>query len=60
MFIQEKNEIKRFIMVLTWYCHASKNSKMAAEVFPRMTSFIENSRWRPDLLKAFIVLLQLL
>ena len=58
MFIQEKNEIKRFIMVLT--CHASKNSKMAAEVFPRMTSFIENSRWRPDLLKVFIVLLQLL
>ena len=22
--------------------------------FPRMTSFIENSRWRPDLLKACI------
>ena len=25
-------------LVLTWYCHASQNSKMAAEVFPRMTS----------------------
>ena len=23
-------------------------------IFPRMTSFIENSRWRPDLLKACI------
>ena len=25
-------------LVLTWYCHASQNSKMAAEVFPGMTS----------------------
>ena len=25
-------------LVLTWYCHASQNLKMAAEVFPRMTS----------------------
>ena len=25
-------------LVLTWYCHAGQNSKMAAEVFPRMTS----------------------
>ena len=25
-------------LVLTWYCHASQNSKMAAEVFPRITS----------------------
>ena len=25
-------------LVLTWYCHASQNSNMAAEVFPRMTS----------------------
>ena len=25
-------------LVLTWYCHASQNSKMAADVFPRMTS----------------------
>ena len=25
-------------LVLTWYCHASQNSKMAAEIFPRMTS----------------------
>ena len=24
-------------LVLTWYCHASQNSKMAAEVLPRMT-----------------------
>ena len=28
---------------------------MAAEVFPRMTSQIKNSRWRPDLLKACII-----
>ena len=26
------------------------------EMFPRMTSFIKNSRWRPDLLKACISL----
>ena len=25
-------------LILTWYCHASQNSKMAAEVFQRMTS----------------------
>ena len=25
-------------LVLTWYCHAGQNSKMTAEVFPRMTS----------------------
>ena len=25
-------------LVLTWYCHASQNSKMAAEIFTRMTS----------------------
>ena len=25
-------------LVLTWYCHASQNSKMAAEIFPRMMS----------------------
>ena len=42
-------------LVLTWYCHASQNSMMAAEVFPRMTSRIKNSRWRPDLLKACIL-----
>ena len=41
-------------LVLTWYCHASQNTKMAAEVFPQMTSYIKNSRWRPDLLKACI------
>ena len=41
-------------LFLTWYCHASQNSKMAAEVFPRMTSQLKNSRWRPDLLKACI------
>ena len=26
------------LLVLTWYCQASQNSKMAAEVFPRITS----------------------
>ena len=41
-------------LVLTWVCHASQNSKMAAEVFLQMTSKIKNSRWRPDL-KACIV-----
>ena len=25
-------------LVLTWYCHASQNSKMAPEVFSRLTS----------------------
>ena len=25
-------------LVLTWYCHSIQNSKMAAEVFPRMKS----------------------
>ena len=25
-------------LVLTWYCYASQNSKMTAEVFPPMTS----------------------
>ena len=41
-------------LVLTWYCHVIQNSKMAAEVFLRMTSYIKNSRWRPDLLKECI------
>ena len=27
-------------------------------IFPRMTSFVENSRWRPDLLKACIKFIQ--